>query len=250
MVVGLTSEGNRIIAWDARKEGAAFYCPECEERVTLKKGEIRIHHFAHRPGAVCPNAGESMRHLAIKQSLFLALREYEGCGRCALERVLPGVRPDLSLRIGGTPVAIEIQLSSVPAAEISRRLLSYTDLGIYCLWITGRDDIAGWPESKYAMTREWERFLHSLYRRRVYYWKCGATVIPARFSLGDYKSKAHLSFLRDGPAGVKSVTKRSLHIVRDFVAGTAYISTGGPRVLIWRDRMSGSWTVHAQGLGW
>lgn len=250
MVVGVTSEGNRIIAWDAQREGAAFYCPVCEDRVTLRKGNIRIHHFAHRAGAECPNAGESMLHLEIKRSLFLALREYEGCSRCGLERVLPDVRPDLSLVIRGTPVAIEVQVSSIQETEITRRFLAYTDLGIHCLWITARDDIAAWPQEERGTTREWERFLHSLYRRRVYYWKCGAMVIPVRFSFGEYKRKAHLGFLRDGPGGVKNATKRSLHIVRDFVPGKAFISAGGPRVLTWRDRMSGSWTVTPQAWGW
>ena len=49
-----SNDGSELInAWDAEKDEAPFFCPECKAEVVLKKGQIRQHHFAHTPPFNC-----------------------------------------------------------------------------------------------------------------------------------------------------------------------------------------------------
>lgn len=270
MFVALTSDGQSVIAWETEKNKSVFTCPHCKDQVILKKGKVYVHHFAHKPGSECANAGESILHMKIKRSVFQSLRNFGDCTKCAMERALKSVRPDVSLRIRGKPVAVEIQVSSIEDSEINRRLLRYTDMGIFCLWIMHRDDIIIPPKSERnpyeqydyggyydRTTKKWERNLHTLYGRRVYYWKHGAMVVPAHFDFGGRKRDAGFEFLPslvrtrrvmrsdrapDWQYGVGIDGKRTLHIARDFETGNAFIGgSGGLPVLIWKDRLPDWW---------
>lgn len=42
-------------------------CGECEGRLIAKKGEIRVHHFAHKDDTSCQSRGESALHLKAKE---------------------------------------------------------------------------------------------------------------------------------------------------------------------------------------
>lgn len=57
-------------------------CPVCLETVTLKLGEERIHHAAHRPGTTCVLASEAETalHLNVKCHLASVLRATAGVG--------------------------------------------------------------------------------------------------------------------------------------------------------------------------
>ena len=41
-----------VFGQDAIKENE-YICPSCEEKVILKKGRIKIHHFAHKSDSEC-----------------------------------------------------------------------------------------------------------------------------------------------------------------------------------------------------
>lgn len=56
----------------ASERGPVYVCAKCAREVTLKKGRIVIHHFAHKPPTDCTWASEETQaHLAAK----LCLRE-------------------------------------------------------------------------------------------------------------------------------------------------------------------------------
>lgn len=117
------------------------YCPVCLERVTLKLGPQKRHHYAHRPDSACAAAGgEGALHLSAKLHLAHALaaggteldiqpicRRAPQDGtreRCPpaevlalphrwdgirIEQGFPSVRADLLLTLRGAPVlAIEV----------------------------------------------------------------------------------------------------------------------------------------------
>jgi hypothetical protein len=42
-------------------------CAKCKERLTARKGNIRIHHFAHQPGSNCVGATETILHIMAKE---------------------------------------------------------------------------------------------------------------------------------------------------------------------------------------
>ena len=44
-------------------------CPACEHPLVAKKGELKVHHFAHHKSAECNKAIETSLHLAAKEIL-------------------------------------------------------------------------------------------------------------------------------------------------------------------------------------
>src|SRR5580704_9535702 len=105
------SDGQTVTAYMESKSNAPFVCLECNEEVVLKTGKLRVNHFAHANPIACKFAeGESEAHRRCKIEIFLALTKTAGVEDVALERALGEVRPDVSARINGVPVAIEVQL--------------------------------------------------------------------------------------------------------------------------------------------
>ena len=177
-------EGN--LAWLTEKPQGPFFCPACNTEVILKKGKIRAHHFAHKPPVDCIyGVGESQIHLKVKRQVYEALATHPDCSKCELERQLNGVRPDISLYIRGTRVAIEVQKSTIDTDEIYRRTQRYTDLDIYLLWILPDNS----PSTSFRpregthvhRIREWEKYLHAMYWGCLYYWQSEAIVLPCHF---------------------------------------------------------------------
>ena len=187
MQVAHDPSNSRCLAWETEKSQGPFSCPECKGDVILKKGRVREHHFAHRPPFTCQyGSGESEIHYRAKRELFTALSAHPRCNKCELERSLKGVRPDISLYIKTHRVAIEIQRSSVTVEDIIRKAEVYNKLGIYLLYlfpesgpeITWREN----EEEYICRPNQWEKFLHSMFFGRVYYWVGGLHVRPYHFS--------------------------------------------------------------------
>jgi len=184
MLIANNSEGERIVAWKAEKNDGIFFCPECMAPVILRKGRIRVHHFAHTASSSCKYAaGESEQHLRIKKTLYEILRKHPRCSRCEMERRLNGVRPDVSLYVEKTAIAIELQRSAISTEEIAERTQIYNDLNIAIIWVipppAPRNQSVCRPKS-------WQRFLHAMYWGRLYYWCSGAYVRPIHLSPYEY----------------------------------------------------------------
>lgn len=176
MLVAKDNNGEAKIAWVTEKKEAPFYCPECEEEVRLRKGKVRTHHFAHIPPVTCQyGVGESEIHLKAKKEIYEALLTKTNCEKCALERNLDGIRPDISLYINNIAVAIEIQNSKISIDEIYRRMSLYTQKKIYVLWVI---PISNGPKQIYRENEgvfvhrllAWEKYLHALYFGNIFYW--------------------------------------------------------------------------------
>lgn len=71
-----TSNG-RLISIDAVDSGlvADGVCPQCNGELVAKKGNCRIHHFAHHSREECVGALETTLHLAAKRELLEAVAE-------------------------------------------------------------------------------------------------------------------------------------------------------------------------------
>jgi competence protein CoiA len=172
-------DGRKLGAWEADKRDRPFVCFCCQRVVTLRQGGILAPHFAHRPPVVCEyGTGESEAHRRCKLAIYESLSADPRVTKCEMERNLGTVRPDVSAYLNGVPVAIEVQLSTLPLAKIAYRTSEYRRKGIYVLWLPvyhRRLD-----QDLYA-PRPWELWLHALYAARVYYWLEGATVLPMHF---------------------------------------------------------------------
>lgn len=133
MLVART-EGRRVEAQIALR-GSLFACPHCDRQVILKRGQIKIAHFAHRPGSICPYAvGETVAHLQAKLAFRNALQS-NGL-RAEVEWPLLNQRADV---IGWTqdnrPFVIELQHTELPIDILRSRIAGYRKGKLPQLWI-------------------------------------------------------------------------------------------------------------------
>lgn len=128
MLVALGPSGHRTEAHrDLVPASGGYRCPYCRHPVHLKRGRVKVAHFAHAAGADCPAASEpeSPEHLAAKA---LLAAEFRALGYAVLlERPHPEHRRrvDVAVRIPGragpVQVAVEVQASAINTKEIIRR---------------------------------------------------------------------------------------------------------------------------------
>jgi competence protein CoiA len=172
------SDGETVYAYFEKKSNGPFICLDCHDEVILKSGRSTVDHFAHLNPLSCGGIGESDIHRRCKFEIFKALREQPNVEDVALERDLGPVRPDISARIDGIPVAIEVQISSLSLDSILERTIWYHRKGIYVLWLlqwTPKLDL-----DRYS-PKLWEKWIHACYFGRVYYWLEGLNVVSYSF---------------------------------------------------------------------
>ncbi|MFB3162786.1 competence protein CoiA family protein [Neobacillus sp. 179-J 1A1 HS] len=116
-----------------------FFCPACGERVSLKLGNQRIYHFAHRGGTVCRDfyEGETVYHMKGKLQLYQWL-ERQGIP-VALEYYDPKInqRPDIVFHFDGIKYALEYQCSPISEEIFFKRTAAYYEQNYIPLWIMG-----------------------------------------------------------------------------------------------------------------
>ncbi len=188
MLIANNPNGEPMSAWLVHASDGPFFCPGCKRHLILKKGRIKADHFAHEPYVSCIYGfGETQEHMEAKRSIFEALSQRPNCSKCQLERHLDGVRPDVSLYINKTPVAIEFQRSNIDISEIERRIAQYTHLKIHLLWLLPYPKLT--DEGLYR-SPIWTNYLHSTYFGRLYFWFKGAQVFAAHL-------KTHKSWVEE-----------------------------------------------------
>ncbi len=121
MLVAQNPSGERVEA--ARDLAAdAYTCPLCAGAVILKRGRVKVAHFAHTPGAICDWARESLSHHLAKRVLA---DRFRALGYAVeLEEPHPGAnrRVDVAVTMPtGHRVAVEVQDSAISVEEMKRR---------------------------------------------------------------------------------------------------------------------------------
>lgn len=174
---------NRAFARDCTKDHGPFICPTCGNEVILHKGNIREHHFSHKPPVTCPQAvGETMQHMRAKLAIYDALSLEPSITNLDIEKSFGSSIADVYAKIRGEAVAVEIQRSTLSVNDIVARTEKYQKLGIAVLWIgLPRPEIF---TNKYN-PQAWERWCHAAYYGRVYYWQDGQCIRPVHF--GPYR---------------------------------------------------------------
>lgn len=130
--------GNRIEA-DIAERGPEYVCPDCKQSVILKRGRIKIAHFAHKPPTDCTWAkGETQAHLESKK-LFRDSFASRGL-RAEVEFIVPSLPNDRRADVmvwspSHKQAAIELQHSNIGIEEIEKRAFSYVREGIAQAWI-------------------------------------------------------------------------------------------------------------------
>lgn len=168
-----------VFANNVRKENGPFFCPECLSEAIVKHCIEKKDHFAHksRQSPILLSKDQKLHNQCrdeICNELKIAFPE----GKWEIERPIPANKnkgtkeriPDISGRINGKPIAIEVQVSSYTLPRIYDKTVDYAKLGIAVLWILPlKKELGNEP----FRPRLFEKYLHSLYYGRVFYYTLG-----------------------------------------------------------------------------
>ncbi|WP_086349141.1 competence protein CoiA [Candidatus Enterococcus clewellii] len=141
MLIAQNSEGKLFSLAQVSRESSGewrklrLFCPICDQRVRLKRGRIRIPHFAHVSDQSClsTNTGESEEHLTLKK-LLVEWCSQQGIAH-QLEAYIPKIQQRADLLIGH--LAIEFQCSTLTLTDMEKRTASYIKNGYQPFWICG-----------------------------------------------------------------------------------------------------------------
>ena len=182
-------ENKLVYARNTTKKEGPFYCPDTYEEVIIRKCIEKQDHFAYKARQSPIGSKESDLHKNCKNEICSALQKKFPEGHWETEREnfnanpeknWEKVRPDISGRIGKKGIIIEVQASTLSIKKIIHRTEQYTKRGGYILWIVPLEEELG---NGIFRPRLFERFLHSMYYGRIYYWYQGngSTLIPVHY---------------------------------------------------------------------
>lgn len=216
------SDNQKVRARLSQKPEGPFSCPKCGRETILRKGKIRVHHFAHKPPITCEHGkGESEKHRKAKETIFEALSNDDRIIHCELEKDLGNVVPDIYISSDNKEIAIEVQISNLTMNEIIRRTENYNELGIYVLWLPLYHKSLN--EERYS-PKSWEKWLHATHYGRVYYWLSDIEVIPIHFDSYmlsveggyDYHGEYHEGYYKRSKRYRTPNRGPTLHLIDDF----------------------------------
>lgn len=168
-----TLENRRVEAADVER-GPDFFCPNCRTLVVLKKGRIKVAHFAHKPPTTCTWAsGETQAHMAAKRIIRDGL-------------ILRGLTAELEVPVlssggdrradvlvtspdGAKQLAIEIQHQPLSFDQIDTRTRAYMAVRVPVVWVAllnkaiwadAEADGDAWKVSRFSV-RPWQRWAHT-----------------------------------------------------------------------------------------
>ncbi|MFP7295790.1 competence protein CoiA [Neobacillus niacini] len=126
---------NLLVLRDTEK----FSCPVCGEAVSLKLGNQRIYHFAHRSGTICKDfyESETIYHMEGKLQLFHWLKRQQIQAELEYYDPIIGQRPDVMFYYEGNKYALEYQCSPITEEIFIKRTNAYCQHNYIPLWIIG-----------------------------------------------------------------------------------------------------------------
>ena len=93
--VAVVSTTGEVVNAENALKGEVYLCPQCATTLILKKGEVKIAHFAHKPNDVCST--ETVIHKTAKLLIQAEVRDWKAglkeaptlvrrCGTCKLRK--------------------------------------------------------------------------------------------------------------------------------------------------------------------
>lgn len=179
MITAISEKGEKTVGWEADKTNS-YYCPGCEERLILRQGEIKVHHFAHIAESKCSyTAGETETHLWMKKFLYHEFAKSNLCKTVDIEHRVDDRIADIHIvNRQDKEIAVECQVSNIDVVEFRKKIAYYSYKGIYSLWIFSGNNELDKRLIKLVNTRdarlnytssETERRCHRWYYGRFYY---------------------------------------------------------------------------------
>jgi competence protein CoiA len=251
----------------ATKADGPFYCPACYSDAVIRKCSEKVDHFAHA-ARLSPAVGAREMHLhnQCTAEIAAALAVADPGGNWTVQRVMrdnegkgrPTLVPDISGRINKKPFVVEVQISAYTLPKIMERTKAYAQWGAPIVWIV---PLTGPLGTLPFRPRLYERYLHSIYFGRVYYWwpGLGAVVKPVHFA-NTSRWIPHSEWFEEGeersaggfPKRYKTVKAPQygpdVHLGTDFVKEFRQTFTPEnerkevPACYVWRDSHSPWWS--------
>ncbi len=127
MFIALDENNNRVHIKNA--EGyMKYYCPICGEKLQLKRGDVRVHHYSHRSGSKCFDCWHydmSEWHSKWQEQFPMNSREI------VFEKDGEKHRADIFIN----DTIIEFQHSNLSPNEFKERNTFYLSLGYKVIWV-------------------------------------------------------------------------------------------------------------------
>ena len=170
MYYGLDKNGNNVYIDDAIATNI-YYCPNCNTELVQKKGNIKVHHFAHKAKNDCPYAHREM------SDWHLEWQSHYGRHREILCRSGDEIRiADVLIK----DTVIEFQHSPISYDEVESRTLFHTGNNRKIIWLFDfREKYSQWRISptEYIPNSLWKKYPSSfaeyenLKHKNTYYWE-------------------------------------------------------------------------------
>lgn len=182
--------GKKVYCAYVTKIDGPFYCPKCGSSVIVRKCSEKEDHFAHKPrlSPVLTQKDQSL-HTECKNAICNYLSQQFPNGNWAVERPINAseklgtktIVPDISGRIGGMPIAIEVQKTAYTLNKIKEKTEIYSKRNVFVLWIIPLKKDLG---DDVFRPRLYEKYLHAMYFGRAYYWipTKPSSLLPVHFS--------------------------------------------------------------------
>lgn len=179
MLTAVNDKGEKIIGWEAEKKDS-YYCPSCEEKLILRQGEIKVHHFSHVAETKCQyTVGETEEHLWMKKFLYQEFSKSDFYKDIELEYKVNSQIADIHLvnRLDKR-IVVECQVSNLDIAEFRKKTAYYSYQGVYTVWVFSGNNELDRRLIKLVHTNgsrlnytsgEVERKCHRWYYGRIYY---------------------------------------------------------------------------------
>jgi hypothetical protein len=181
-------ENRKIHATNTTKKDGPFFCAGCMSEVIVRKCADKKDHFAHRAevSSVLMNK-ESELHKKCCAIICEYLKSKYPQGAWEVERPISKenkvvVIPDISGRIDNNQrLVIEVQKSTLSINKLLEKIEIYKSYKLPVLYIVPlHKPLSGNP----YRPRLFEKFLHSFYYGRIYYWVVDEPfkLLPVHFS--------------------------------------------------------------------
>lgn len=129
MFIAVNEKGNRIHIEKANTN-EQYFCPTCGEKLILRRGDIRIHHFAHSTKSICKDSWHydmSYWHQNWQSKFPIECQE--------VVKELNGLKHRADVLIEEAKIVIEFQHSNLSFEEFNERNTFYKKLGYKVIWI-------------------------------------------------------------------------------------------------------------------
>lgn len=134
----VAKHNGQLIMANVAYPGLKYACPVCNQEVHLRRGKIKVAHFAHCRGAGCSyGEGETEEHLLGKLQIHQWLAQKGITARVEYYLSKISQRPDIMFQWRGQQVVIEFQCSPLSVQRIRERNQGYRFLGIHPYWYLG-----------------------------------------------------------------------------------------------------------------